>query len=136
MKPRAKVVLIAEDEEFVRKIVVALVVREGYQTLVASDGRQALEMSRSHAGEIGLLLTDVNMPNMDGISLCREVIRERPGIRILLMSGHGSDPLHGAGKRLQFLRKPFKADTVRRKIQEAIDGPPAEAGDFPERPHA
>ena len=78
-----RVVLVAEDEVVVRNVVCLILQRDGYQVLSAADGREALELARQYQGTIDLLLSDINMPEMDGPSLAEHVIEERPGIRVL-----------------------------------------------------
>src|SRR5438477_7659715 len=101
------VILVAEDEVIVRNIVCLMLQREGYQVLSAADGKEALELARQYQGTIDLLLSDINMPRMDGISLAEHIIQERPGIRVLLMSGKVSAEIRDKNIRLPFLRKPF-----------------------------
>ena len=84
-----------------------------------TDGKAALETSRKYPGTIDLLLSDVAMPRMGGLDLCRKIMRERPGIKVLLMS---SDPLTAFKNALPFLQKPFSHTTLRVSI-EALLGP-------------
>jgi CheY-like chemotaxis protein len=81
------VILLAEDEAVVRNVVYAVLSTAGYQVLPAVDGAAALEVSRAYDGVIHLLLTDINMPNLKGTELARALSEERPGIRILMMTG-------------------------------------------------
>ena len=99
------VILVAEDEVIVRNVVCLLLQRDGYQVLSAADGKEALELARQYQGTIDLLLSDIQMPRMDG--LAEHVIEERPGIRVLLMSGKVSAEIRERNVRLPFLRKPF-----------------------------
>ena len=124
------VVLVAEDEVIVRNIVCLLLQREGYQVLSAADGKEALELAREYRGTIDLLLSDVKMPRMDGISLAEHVINERPGIRVLLMSGKLSDEIRKQNIRLPFLRKPFVPSVFRDKVRAVLSGPPAQPQEF------
>src|SRR5438477_4072310 len=111
-----RVVLVAEDEVVVRNIVCFLLNHEGYQVLSAADGEEALELARQYQGTIDLLLTDIKMPRMDGISLAEHVINERPGIRVLLMSGQTSAQIRAKNVQLPFLRKPFVPAAFRDKV--------------------
>src|SRR5438270_4201638 len=88
-----RVVLVAEDEVVVRNIVCFLLNHEGYHVLSAADGQEALALAREYQGPIDLLLTDITMPRMNGIALAEHVIKERPGIRVLLMSGKVSSEI-------------------------------------------
>ena len=126
----AGVVLVAEDEVVVRNIVCLLLDHEGYQVLSAADGKEALELAREYRGTIDLLLSDVKMPRMDGISLAEHVINERPGIRVLLMSGKVSEEIRTKNIRLPFLRKPFVPSEFREKVRAVLKGPPAQPQEF------
>jgi CheY-like chemotaxis protein len=119
-------VLVAEDEVLVRNIVCLLLQYEGYQVLSAADGKEALELARKYQGTIDLLLTDVKMPHMDGVLLAEHIINERPGIRVLLMSGKVSSEIREKNIRLPFLRKPFVPSVFRDKVRDVLNGPPAQ----------
>ena len=92
--------------------------------LVATDGFEALELSRQYHGTIDLVLTDVKMPRMDGLALVEQLIKERPGIKILVMSGQISSVDLDKLQPLAFLRKPFSPETFRSKIREVLKTPP------------
>ena len=114
----------------VRNVVCLLLQREGYQVLSAADGKEALELAREYQGTIDLLLSDIKMPRMDGISLAEHVIEERPGIRVLLMSGKVSAEIRERNVRLPFLRKPFISSVFRDKVRDVLNGPPAQPQEF------
>ena len=99
-----------------------LVKAEGFTVLTAGDGGLALEASRSHLGPIDLLLTDVEMPRMSGLELCRNISAERPGIKVLVMSGDLREREHVSVNGLPFLQKPFTPVALRESI-EALLGP-------------
>jgi two-component system cell cycle sensor histidine kinase/response regulator CckA len=124
--PAPSVILVAEDEVVVRNIVCLLLHHEGYQVLAAADGKEALELAHEYHGQIDLLVTDMRMPRMDGLSLAERVISERPGIRVLLMSGIMSDEIREKNVRLPFLRKPFVSSVFRDKVRDVLNGPPAQ----------
>ena len=120
------VILVAEDEVVVRNIVCVLLHKEGYEVLSAADGKEALELARQYNGSIDLLLSDVKMPRMDGVSLAEHMIKERPGIRVLLMSGETSNEIREKNIRLPFMRKPFVSGVFRNKVRDVLNGPPAQ----------
>jgi two-component system, cell cycle sensor histidine kinase and response regulator CckA len=127
--PRAgiqPVILVAEDEVLVRNLVCLLLQREGYQVLAAGDGVEALEVARAHTGTIHMLLTDVVMPRMDGLALAERILHERPGIRVLVVSGKPSREGREQNIQLPFLRKPFIPEDLRNKIREVLKDPPPE----------
>src|ERR1041385_8832710 len=81
------VILVADDEALVRNLVTLLLQRVGHFVLSAADGHEGLELSRKYPGKIDLLITDVDMPRMNGTDLCGHLMEERPGIKVLVMSG-------------------------------------------------
>ena len=126
-QPRTQpVVLVAEDEVLVRNFVCLLLQREGYHVLAAADGREAIQLSRAYTGNIQLLLTDVMMPHMNGLALADQLIDERPGVRVLVMSGKLSNESPEWNIRLPFLRKPFEAAALREELRKVLNSPPPE----------
>jgi DNA-binding NtrC family response regulator len=103
----SKVILVVDDEEPVRLFVRTLLERDGYAVLLANDGDHALEVSRRYAGEIRMLLTDYKMPQLDGLQLAAALMDERPGISVIIMSGHLSRPEELTGSEITVLPKPF-----------------------------
>jgi DNA-binding NtrC family response regulator len=81
--------------------------RESFTVLMASDGQHALEVSRGYEGEISALVTDYKMPRLDGLQLAKTLIAERPGMRVLIMSGRMSDPAALQKSGFPLLPKPF-----------------------------
>ncbi|MDD5630216.1 MAG: PAS domain S-box protein, partial [Elusimicrobia bacterium] len=120
-------VLVAEDEESVRRIVLRALEGRGYTVLAAANGAAALKLLEGHGGTVELLLTDVVMPGMNGRELACEVTRRCPGVRTLYMSGYTDDAVvrHGVLEPgLAFIYKPFDAEVLAAKVRETLDGPP------------
>jgi CheY-like chemotaxis protein len=113
------VILLAEDEPTVRAYVQSALTRAHYCVLVATDGAEALQLSRAYQGRIDLVLSDVKMPNMVGPDLAQAIIKERPGIHVVFMSGHGSGiiPVQLQG---EVLRKPFLPKQLYEKIEQTL----------------
>jgi DNA-binding response OmpR family regulator len=120
------VILIAEDEVMVRNLVRHLLQAEGHEILAAADGYEALELSRRYDGPIDMLITDVKMPRMDGLALIEKLLKDRPNMRILVMSGHLSEELRGQEAGYTFLRKPFAPGLFRDKVREVLGDKPCE----------
>jgi two-component system, cell cycle sensor histidine kinase and response regulator CckA len=116
------VILVAEDEVLLRNFVCLQLQRDGYQVLAAADGVEALEVARAYTGTIQMLLTDMIMPRMDGLALVRRFLEERPGTRILVMSGRGEEREEMID--LPFLKKPFQVMALRDKVKEVLKNPP------------
>ncbi len=99
--------------------------RRGYRVLEAAGGEEALLLSRDHAAPIHLLLTDLVMPRMSGQALAERFRLERPGIRVLYVSGYpqgeiGDRPLGEAAPPPPL--KPFTPESLARKVREVLDG--------------
>ncbi|MCC6536376.1 MAG: response regulator [Bryobacterales bacterium] len=121
--PRVETILVVEDEAGIRGLIRRILARQSYEILEASNGRQALELARAHAGKIDMLLTDVVMPEMGGFDLANELIKERPDVRVLFISGYtglsGFDPTQlpaGSG----FLQKPFTLNALLAKVRDVF----------------
>jgi two-component system cell cycle sensor histidine kinase/response regulator CckA len=117
------VILLAEDEPMVRNMIRATLTAQGYFVIDAVDGAQAVELSRTYEGTIHLLLTDLKMPNLDGVKAAGIISAERPAIRVLVISGHGSDEIRQDVVTRPFLRKPFLPAVLREKIREVLNSP-------------
>ncbi len=89
---------------------------EGYLVLSAGDGEQALSVSRQFPGTIHALLSDVKMPNLDGLELRKTILTERPGIKVLLMSGYTESPV----ENIPVLSKPFVAGVLTQRMRELL----------------
>jgi len=103
-------VLVVEDEQLVRDLVCRTLRRAGYTVLMAEHGDEALAISRTHVGPIDLVVTDVVMPRMNGSELAGRLLLERPGLRVLFVSGYPSEALDLRGSLEQgteYLQKPF-----------------------------
>jgi CheY-like chemotaxis protein len=81
-------ILLVDDDESVRRLVRQVLVKDGFRVLEAADGAQALQVAAGYDHSLDLLLTDVMMPNVNGLVLAERLSLERPGIRVLYMSGH------------------------------------------------
>jgi len=114
-------VLVAEDEASVRSLVTLLLERQGYRVLTASCGAEAEELAQTFTGTIDLLLSDVVMPDFDGVELAERFLRSRPGRAVVLMSGYtgNREGVHQSG--FPFLQKPFGTDELARTLRDAID---------------
>ncbi len=119
-------ILIAEDEDGVRDVVVRVLQMRGYNVLQACDGEEALEIIRNHKGPLDLLISDVVMPIMDGPALVKAAREIRPGLRAIFMSGYADDVLKTAGDRpsdFHFISKPFTNDGMALKVKEVLETP-------------
>ena len=116
-------VLLVEDEKSLRELSRRLLQRHGYTVLVAADAAEALRLFREHPS-IDVLLTDVVMPGASGPELTRQLMEERPGLRVLYMSGYTEEAIvqHGVIKPgIAFLNKPFTSEALGQKIREVLE---------------
>jgi len=111
------VILLADDEASVRRLIEVMLGRGSYRLLIASDGAEALGMSRAYQERIHLLLSDIDMPGMSGVELAHSIVAERPEVRVLLIS---ADPVNADRSELPFIAKPFTRESLRAKIQEVL----------------
>jgi PAS domain S-box-containing protein len=115
-------VLVVEDADGLRELARRLLQRHGFRALVASNAEEAARLFDQH-DEIDVLLTDVIMPGATGPELTAQLVRRRPGLKVIYMSGYTEDAIvqHGVLKPgIAFLHKPFNSDTLFRKIQEVL----------------
>ena len=111
----AGTVLLVEDQPEVRRLADAILTNLGFQVLQAEDGPQALALAQSHPGPIGMMLTDVIMPGMNGRELADRLKEVRPDTRVLFMSGYTDRIMSPDGlldPSVAYLQKPFTADQL------------------------
>ena len=121
MLPEKKQVLIVDDEPNLRKILAAQLSRDGYDVLLAEDGEEGLATLREH--HIDLVITDLRMPKVDGMTLLREALREDPDLPVVMITAHGTvDTAVEALKigAFDYLTKPFDKDEVRQIVGKAL----------------
>jgi CheY-like chemotaxis protein len=131
LRAGALTVLVVEDDEGLRRVARRLLEPKGYTVLLAANAAQALELFKGN-WSIDVLLTDVVMPGASGPELTRQLMEQRPALKVIYMSGYTEEAIgrHGAlNSGVAFLHKPFTSEAVERKIREVLE-PPAL------RPHA
>ncbi len=117
-------VLVAEDNEQVRDLAASVLMREGFEVLVAGDGEHGRELYQAHKGQVDLLLTDVIMPGMNGKELYEALTAIQPDLKAIFMSGYTDDVIgeHGVlEKGIRFLQKPFSILTLKKMVHEALN---------------
>jgi two-component system cell cycle sensor histidine kinase/response regulator CckA len=130
--PRGKeTVLVVEDDEKVRKLIVEILGRQGYRVLEASHGDEALLIHEKHDGPIHLILVDVVMPGMSGSELVKRLTSLHPETKIVYMSGYTDNAIvhHGVLARgVNYIQKPFTMDGLTRKVRQVLDKDSKPAG--------
>lgn len=118
-------ILLAEDDDSLRRLAQLTFEELGYKVIVASDGFEALELESEHEGPIDMLVSDVVMPGLSGFELSSAIRETRPDIKIILMSGY---PSRGELSRMEapagipLLQKPLEPETLARNVRECLDG--------------
>lgn len=115
-------ILVVDDEANLRRVLGAVLSRDGYNVLVAGGGREAVRFAKEH--KIDLLVTDFLMPDMSGLEVLEAIRKEHPPVRALLISGHGTVRSAVDAMRLgafDFLTKPFDVEQVRATVKRALD---------------
>ena len=124
--PGSETVLVVEDESTVRNFVRLVLARNGYRVLEAVNGKQALELSLHHRGEILLMIADVVMPEIGGLQLAQELAALRPQMRVLYVSGYTENAMMRQGildSEIAFLQKPFTMEALLQKVRQLLDDP-------------
>jgi len=113
-------VLLVDDEDMVRSVARLMLQRLGFQVILASDGREAVEAFRARKDEIAAVVLDMTMPNMDGNEALVELRRIRPAVRVLLTSGFTAEDVAsdvGRNGSTGFLQKPFNSAMLAEKLK-------------------
>ena len=116
-------ILIAEDDSEVRALVVRALAAQGHDITAAEDGGAALDILSREDGGFDLLLSDIQMPVMDGIALALAAARDYPGLPILLMTGYADqrERAHGLDAIVrEVLSKPFTLPELRAAVAAVL----------------
>ncbi len=120
-------ILLVEDEEQVRAIVLNILRRQGYRVLVAQHAGEALLLCERHPEVIHLMVTDVVMPQMSGPELAKRLALLRPDMKVLCMSGYTDDSIvrHGVlASGVAFIQKPVTPALLSKKVRQVLDDEP------------
>ena len=120
-------ILLVDDHASARHSMHRILHNAGYRILQASSGKRALKIFAEHCGEVDLLVADWMMPDMDGRELANRLRQQKPGVRVLLISGFHHDQTDSAASSLQLIRKPFSGAALMERIREVLDA----KGDLP-----
>jgi len=116
-------ILVAEDDDMVRELVIRALNEDGHELTAARDGAAALEALTRQNGDFDLLLSDVKMPVMDGIALALAAGRDHPDVAIMLMTGFADqrERAHGLDALVHdVVAKPFSVDQIKVAVREAL----------------
>ena len=115
--------LIVEDDDSVRTLAARALERDGHNVTTATDGARGLDMIRQALGGYDLVVSDIRMPEMDGIEMATAAAREFPAMRIMLMTGYAdqrerAEELNGI--ILDVVQKPFTLAEIRARVGKAL----------------
>jgi PAS domain S-box-containing protein len=116
-------VMVVEDQDEVRRLIVAVLEAEGYNVLEAAGGDAALALSLLHSETIHLLITDLIMPGMTGKQIADQLVPLRPGMKVLYISGYSGDVLTRRGvpePEVPYLLKPFTPQTLSARVHQVL----------------
>jgi len=126
LPPRTRLVLLVEDEMVVREITGRVLENAGYQVLETGSASVALHLA-AHAGKIDLLLTDVVMPEMNGIELADRISTLKPDLVTVFMSGYAERDIQRkmAARSAVHIQKPFTISLLLSRVAEALRATPS-----------
>lgn len=115
--------LVVEDEELVKSYLTKTLGKAGYRVLAAGDGEEAMTLFREYA-DIALILSDMAMPRKNGKELLTEMLRIKPEIKVIFISGYSANVMDFKGMQqagLEFIMKPFTKNEILGKVREVLD---------------
>ncbi|MGE5324557.1 MAG: response regulator [Actinomycetota bacterium] len=118
-------ILLVEDEEPLRKVVIELLTQIGYNVLSAANGKEAIRVAEAYHDKIHLLVTDVLMPEIDGAELAKVLCAMRPDLKVIYISGYTDTCLAPEGilpTGTVLVNKPFSVRLLSTKMREVLAG--------------
>jgi DNA-binding NtrC family response regulator len=117
-------ILLVDDEQSVRAIVVKILRRAKYNVIEAENGEAALQIAKTHPGKIDIVITDMFMPGLRGPEVVQALTPMRPGLRALFMSGYADqDSRTSVPSGANFLSKPFSGQDLTAAVEAVLKGP-------------
>jgi PAS domain S-box-containing protein len=120
----SETILLVEDSKLLARVTRDFLVSAGYHVLVATEASEALRVAAEYPRRIHVLLTDVVMPHMNGKELSEELLRMRPQVKVLYMSGHTAGVISqnaALGEDVAFIEKPFTHEGLSKKIRQLLE---------------
>ena len=118
-------ILVVDDEPVICKLVRLALEQEGFQVLTAENGFDAIRLSESHPGEVDLLVSDITMRGMDGLTLAGKLREADPDLPVLFVSGQYEEAPANEDKPRLTLSKPFSLDLLLRTVRRMVRTRPA-----------
>ena len=126
LKRGTETILLVDDDQIVREMAVLMLSQSGYRVLTATNGEKALHLLQEKAGQIQLIISNLNMPKMGGRELAEALQRDYPELKILLTSGYSAGTAEASGilkPGVVFLQKPYTATALASAIRKLLDEP-------------
>jgi len=120
---RGDTILVVDDEDSIRHLVRSLFTRMSMRVLDAADGLEGIETFRANEPDIRAVLLDLSMPFVDGAEACRVMCSIRPGLPVIVMSGHSDDEVRDRCHGLPLnaiIRKPFTAAQLQQAFRSVL----------------
>ncbi|MCM0081828.1 PocR ligand-binding domain-containing protein [Geomonas sp. Red32] len=117
-------ILLAEDDESVRKLIVSVLTEFGYRVIQAVDGEDAVEKFAAHRDTVAMVLMDMIMPRKNGREAYEEISAIRPGVKVLFSSGYTADFIQNRGvseEGIELIMKPMQPKELLRRIRKVLD---------------
>jgi CheY-like chemotaxis protein len=118
-----KTILLVDDHAAARKSMQRVLLDAGHLILAACSGKEALQIFAEHSDAVDLLIADVMMPGMSGQELAETLLRQKPGLKVLLISGYQDLPVEAAVGAVELIRKPFSRRALIERVVEVMRSP-------------
>jgi len=130
MRGNGELILVVDDEVQLRDVTAATLVHYGYKVMTAADGAEALAVFATHSADISLVITDLNMPNLDGAALANVIQRLNPKMKILAITGMADGDADSLMDRVSvpILPKPFTATALLNMTSSLLGADKASSG--------
>jgi len=118
-------ILVVEDEDPLREMLVMFLTMKGYKVFTARDGAEAVEVFREHEKEVDLVLSDIGLPKIDGWEAYQQMKGRNTSLRVIFASGYLDGNRRAemiSGGVRDFVQKPFDTQEVLRKVRDVLDG--------------
>jgi CheY-like chemotaxis protein len=125
LRGRGERIFVVEDDESIRNLAQNVLAENGYQVTVAADGRTAVEVFEREKGNFDLILSDVILPDKNGVELVEDLLSRNPNLKVLLSSGYTDDKSQWAVIRkrgFRFMQKPYSLVGLLRALKALIEG--------------
>jgi CheY-like chemotaxis protein len=118
-----KTILLVDDHAAARKSMQRVLLDAGHLILAARSGKEALQVFAEHSDAVDLLIADCMMPGMSGQELAETLLRQKPGMKALLISGYQDVPVESAAGAVELIRKPFSRRALIERVVEVMQSP-------------